>query len=149
MPADRPEEPLPVRDSDPRRLPRGRAPEADDALARNQGRLEGGRGNINTVDLRDVGKACAACGNGVHLLCQDQLSLGNNDLHSYIAAYEYEAVLGRNLKVLNEEERLAEKEEEIQELEQRAISFELLYAVVMEWNFCYEKESEEDVINNN
>ena len=90
-----------------------------------------------------------ACGNGVHLLCQDQLSLGNNDLHSYIAAYEYEAVLGRNLKVLNEEERLAEKEEEIQELEQRAISFELLYAIVMEWNLCYEKESEEDVINNN
>lgn len=39
--ADRLEEPLPVRDPDPRRLPRDRASEADDARAWDQGRLEG------------------------------------------------------------------------------------------------------------
>ena len=82
---------------------------------------------------------------GVRTLTPGQLSLNGsflffNPFDSHSVSINWDA--SSNYVEPTEEEKAAEKRKEIQEWENRELTFELLYEIVMEWNHGYESSAD-------
>ena len=90
---------------------------------------------------------------GVRTLTHDQLSLYGKFL--FVSPFDSERVHFKlddtldNVLLPTEEERAAEKRKEKQEWEQRELTFEHLYEIVMEWNHNYENSMAMNIANDN
>lgn len=88
----------------------------------------------------------------VRMLTPGQLSLNgkllfNNPFDSTIVRINWDD--SSDFIEPTEEEKVAEKKKEIQEWENRELTFKLLYEIVMEWNHIYEKSMDLMVSTNN
>ena len=88
---------------------------------------------------------------GVQMLQSGQLSLNNsffftNPYDTQSVSIKWDA--SSNYVEPSEEEKAEQKKKEIQEWEQRELTFDLLYEIVMEWNRDYENSMSVNVANN-
>lgn len=91
---------------------------------------------------------------GVQMLQSEQLSLHNSFF--FTNPYDTESVAiikwddtSSNYVKASEEEKAEQKKKEIQKWEQRELTFDLLYEIVMEWNRGYENSTSVNVANDN